>query len=111
MPGLVSFHSMATRDMVGTIFWRISSRFPLISVASPEKPVAFPPGRARLATTPAPTGSPTAVKTIGMVLVACRAAIAAGVVTGGPTDTLGRIMAEGMRASLGRTIIIENVTD
>ena len=30
---------------------------------------------------------------------------------GGPTDTLGRIMAEGMRASLGRTIIIENVTD
>src|SRR5499427_8877661 len=29
---------------------------------------------------------------------------------GGPTDTLGRIMAEGMRASLGQTIIIENVT-
>jgi len=29
---------------------------------------------------------------------------------GGPTDTLGRIMAEGMRASLGQTIVIENVT-
>jgi len=29
---------------------------------------------------------------------------------GGPTDTLGRILAEGMRASLGQTIIIENVT-
>ena len=31
----------------------------------PLRPVAFPPGRARLATTPAPTGSPTVVKTIG----------------------------------------------
>ncbi len=29
---------------------------------------------------------------------------------GGPTDTLGRIMADGMRASLGQTIVIENVT-
>ena len=29
---------------------------------------------------------------------------------GGPTDTIARIMAERMRASLGQTIIIENVT-
>ncbi len=29
---------------------------------------------------------------------------------GGPTDTLGRIMAEGMRKSLGQTIVIENIT-
>jgi tripartite-type tricarboxylate transporter receptor subunit TctC len=29
---------------------------------------------------------------------------------GGPTDTLGRIMSEGMRPSLGQTIVIENVT-
>jgi tripartite-type tricarboxylate transporter receptor subunit TctC len=28
---------------------------------------------------------------------------------GGPTDTIGRIMAEGMRPSLGQSIIIENV--
>jgi tripartite-type tricarboxylate transporter receptor subunit TctC len=28
---------------------------------------------------------------------------------GGPTDTIGRIMAEGMRASLGQPVIIENV--
>jgi tripartite-type tricarboxylate transporter receptor subunit TctC len=28
---------------------------------------------------------------------------------GGPTDTIGRIMAEGMRASLGQSVIIENV--
>jgi tripartite-type tricarboxylate transporter receptor subunit TctC len=30
--------------------------------------------------------------------------------TGGSTDTIGRIMAEGMRASLGQPVIIENVT-
>ena len=29
---------------------------------------------------------------------------------GGPTDTLGRILGEGMRASLGQPIVIENVT-
>src|SRR5258708_25232450 len=29
---------------------------------------------------------------------------------GGPTDRIGRIVAEGMRASLGQTIVIENVT-
>jgi tripartite-type tricarboxylate transporter receptor subunit TctC len=28
---------------------------------------------------------------------------------GGPTDTIGRIMAEGLRASLGQTVIVENV--
>ena len=29
---------------------------------------------------------------------------------GGPTDTIGRIVAEGMRASLGQQVVIENVT-
>src|SRR5713101_5997396 len=29
--------------------------------------------------------------------------------TGGPTDTIGRLMAEGMRVSLGQPVIIENV--
>src|SRR5437588_727442 len=29
---------------------------------------------------------------------------------GGPTDTIGRIVAEGMRASLGQPIVVENVT-
>jgi len=28
---------------------------------------------------------------------------------GGPTDTIGRIMADGLRASLGQTVIVENV--
>jgi tripartite-type tricarboxylate transporter receptor subunit TctC len=34
----------------------------------------------------------------------------AGVAAGGPTDTIARIMADGMRASLGQPVIIENVT-
>jgi tripartite-type tricarboxylate transporter receptor subunit TctC len=29
---------------------------------------------------------------------------------GGPTDTLGRLLSEGMRPSLGQTVIIENIT-
>ena len=33
-------------------------------------PVMFPPGRARLSTSPAATGSPTLKKTMGIVLVA-----------------------------------------
>ena len=43
-------------------------------------PVMFPPGRARLATNPAPTGSIAVVMTIGIVWVAFLAARAAGVV-------------------------------
>jgi tripartite-type tricarboxylate transporter receptor subunit TctC len=34
----------------------------------------------------------------------------AGVAAGGPTDTIARIMAEGLRVSLGQPVIIENVT-
>ena len=35
------------------------------------KPVALPPGRAKLLTKPAPTGSATKAKTIGTLRVAC----------------------------------------
>src|SRR4051794_22459033 len=46
----------------------------LRSVCTTVSPVMFPPGRERLATCPSPTGSAWAANTIGMVLVACRAA-------------------------------------
>ena len=39
-----------------------------------EIPVTLPPGLARLATSPFPTGSEAYVKTTGMVCVACLAA-------------------------------------
>jgi hypothetical protein len=75
--GVVPEHTQGRR--VGTISSRISSRFAANSVASTDKPVTFPPGRARFDTSPVPTGSPTAEKTIGMVVVAFCAAMAAGV--------------------------------
>src|SRR5882762_11297759 len=34
--------------------------------------------------------------------------VVVGAAAGGPTDTIGRIMTERMRASLGQTIVIEN---
>jgi hypothetical protein len=40
--------------------------------------VTLPPGRAKLTTSPVPSGSDTAAKTIGIVLVACLAASVAG---------------------------------
>ena len=47
----------------------ISSLFVFSSNDKFEKPVTFPPGRARLATKTAPTGSGTFVITMGMVVV------------------------------------------
>src|SRR5262249_37986861 len=48
-----------------------SRRLLAISVDWVDSPVTLPPGRARLATTPAPTGSSPNAKTMGMTAVAC----------------------------------------
>src|SRR5262245_31212763 len=50
----------------------------------------LPPGRARLATTPVPTGSPADANTIGMTDVACLAARTGGVLCVRMTSTLSR---------------------
>jgi len=63
--------SIAARATRGAISFSSSSHFPLIPYSNIVNPVALPPGRARLATKPAPTGSITTTKTIGTVLVAC----------------------------------------
>ena len=47
---------------------------PTIAEVRKDVPVTLPPGRARLATSPLPTGSPTLTMTIGIVRVACMAA-------------------------------------
>ena len=47
-----------TRASLGIASLSISSLLVFSSVAKPESPVTLPPGRARLATKPAPTGSP-----------------------------------------------------
>jgi hypothetical protein len=58
---------------------RICSRLGPRSGLSTVLPVRFPPGRARLSTRPARTGSPTPIMTMGMVAVASLAACVAGV--------------------------------
>ena len=67
-----------------------SSRLATNPLASVVNPVMFPPGRARLATRPLPTGSAANVTTMGMVVVARLAAWAAGVDEVTITSTLSR---------------------
>ena len=59
-----------TRVSLGTASLSISSLLVFSSVAKLESPVTLPPGRARLATKPAPTGSGVLIITMGMVVVA-----------------------------------------
>jgi hypothetical protein len=61
----------AVRATWGATSLRSSSHFPPIEGSKLVKPVALPPGRARLSTNPAPTGSGTLVNTIGTKRVAC----------------------------------------
>src|SRR6516162_2793678 len=67
--------STATRDTLDAISLRSSSHFTPMPYSYKTKPVALPPGRARLSTNPAPTGSTVCANTIGTVRVtACNAA-------------------------------------
>ena len=63
-----------TRASLGTASLSISSLLVFSSGAKLECPVTLPPGRARLATRPSPTGSAAFVITMGMVVVAFFAA-------------------------------------
>src|SRR5262245_6734891 len=67
---------MATRRILGTVSLSSSSCLATISrPALPDIPVTFPPGRARLAMSPVPTGSRTVIMTTGIVSVAFLAAV------------------------------------
>ena len=61
----------ATRVTPGAICLSSSSHFPLMLYSKSMKPVALPPGRARLSTKPPATGSAMIGNTIGTVRVAC----------------------------------------
>ena len=69
--GSSGFHRTATRERPPMISLSNWSRFPLNSGDRRLLPVMFPPGRAKLATNPLPTGSLLAVITMGMLWVAC----------------------------------------
>src|SRR5262245_27334977 len=78
-PEIPISRSAAARATRGAISFRTSNHFALRPYSKDMKPVAFPPGRAKLLTNPAPTGSGTTVNTIGAVRVTC---------SKGPTATL-----------------------
>ena len=61
---------IANRRSCGTSSRNSSSLLPAVSVAWNDNPVTLPPGRARLATKPPPTGSIANAKTTGMIAVA-----------------------------------------
>src|SRR5262249_25655079 len=61
----------AARVTAGAISFSNSSHFPLRPYSNAVNPVALPPGRARLSTNPAPTGSGTVTNTTGTTRVAC----------------------------------------
>ncbi len=72
---VTGFRRTARRATRGTASFSNSSRFEPSSAIMRELPVTLPPGRAMLATSPSATGSALPVMTMGIVLVACFAAL------------------------------------
>ncbi len=69
--GLLGFISSATREILGAISRRSSTRFPARTFWLKRIPVTCAPGRFMLLTSSNRTGSPPIVKTTGTVLLAC----------------------------------------
>jgi len=76
---LSGFQRKATREREGITSLRSCNRLPATSGPRMVFPVILPPGLLKLATSPAPTGSPTPIMTMGIVVVACLAASVGGV--------------------------------
>ena len=72
--GLFGFTSMPIIPAVGTNSLSSPSRFATVKTTRKLTPVRLPPGRLRLATKPAATGSKPVTKTTGIVVVAAFAA-------------------------------------
>ena len=73
----VLVHKERDNGRIGNDFVSSASCFGARSTPKKLAPVTFPPGRLRLGTMPALTGSPPLMKTMGMVVVAALAASAA----------------------------------
>jgi hypothetical protein len=69
--GILELRRTATRVTLGAICLSSSNHFPPMLYSPDMKPVAVPPGRAKLSAKPAPTGSAAYVNTIGTVGVTC----------------------------------------
>ena len=88
--GSVALARAVTRRAAGNMSRMSSMHLPDSSAVIPAIPVTFPPGRARLATSPVPTGSPASAITMGISRVACLAARVGGVNQVTITSTLRR---------------------
>src|SRR5262245_19299228 len=88
--GLPKLPMIAKRRRSGTTSRKSSSRLDAVSACWSDRPVTLPPGRAREATRPVPTGSPAVANTIGMTDVACFAATVGGVEDVTMTSTFSR---------------------
>jgi hypothetical protein len=71
LAGLTASRRTAARVTRGSISLSNCSHFALMPYSNDVKPVVLPPGRARLATKPAPTGSTMPTNTIGTVRLTC----------------------------------------
>src|SRR5271166_1771339 len=69
--GTEGSRTTATRVTLGAISLSNSSNLALKLNSNAVKPVTLPPGRARLATKPLPTGSIVVTNTIGTLRLAC----------------------------------------
>ena len=69
-PTKLASRRIAMRVTLGAISFSNSTHFALMPNSNSAKAVALPPGAAKLAANPAPTGSMTLMKTIGNVRVA-----------------------------------------
>ena len=76
--GWVGCRRTVTQVTAGTASLSSSNCLPMNAALGPETPVIFPPGRARVLTNPARSGSVRVTMTMGIVAVACWAARAAG---------------------------------
>ena len=102
-----------TRRTFGASVFSTSSRLATSSVWRLEIPVTLPPGWASFSTMPAPTGSPTSVKTMGTLVVASLAAwvAASWLVTIRSTPALtSASAAAGIASSLPSVKRMSNVT-
>jgi hypothetical protein len=77
-PDLSELATTPTRRILGMTSFRNCIRLAAVSEPSVATPVTLPPGRARLCTSPASTGSSPVAKTMGTERVAPSAASAAG---------------------------------
>jgi hypothetical protein len=100
-----------TRERLRTASLSISSLFVFNSGDKLEKPVTLPPGRARLATKPAPTGSPMFVITTGMVVVALLTANAGDVAETMIRSTLRRTKSAARLGKRSNFPLSESVLD